>query len=122
MENSPKKTYNLFRESMIMKTEEWKNLISEEVELIGPLVRLKGRLSFIEVNTPFFESVLSSELHELVESGNKIITRISTEVGLPDGESLTLEVSEWYEVKDGKITSLRTYFDTTEFRKVFKID
>lgn len=121
MGNTPKQVYDLFRESMITKTDAWKDLISDNVELVGPLVEAKGQENFIAINTPFFASILSSELHELVESGHKIITRISTTVGLPDGESLTLKVSEWYHIEDGKITSLITYFDSIELRKVFEV-
>jgi ketosteroid isomerase-like protein len=42
---------------------------------------------------------------------------VTTEVEMPSGKRLTLEVSEWCEVKENKITSFRAYFDTAVFLK-----
>lgn len=41
----------------------------------------------------------------------------SPKVAMPSGKVITLQVSEWYEVRDNVIQSLRVYFDTDEFRK-----
>ena len=114
---TPKETYDAFRTGMLNKTDAWKHLLAENVILAGPLAQVKGEAAFIEINTPFFSSIKSSELHQCIESGNYIITRISTTLAVPSGKVITLEVSEWYEIKDGLIHSLQTYFDTEEFRR-----
>ncbi len=77
---------------------------------------VNGKAAFIEVNQPFFASIIDSQLLTLVEKDNFIITQIATKVGLPSGETLTLEVSEWYEIKNNLIQSLVVYFDTYAFR------
>ncbi len=113
---TPRQVYEAFRASMLAKTDDWIELLAEDVDLIGPLAQVKGKAAFVEVNKPFFSSIVTSKLHEMVESGDYIITRISTEVGTPSGKNLTLEVSEWYEIKNDVIQSLRVYFDTHDLR------
>ena len=117
-----KQTYHTFRQSMLDQTDDWKDLLADDVKLVGPLAAVEGRDAFIEVNTPFFASIQESQLHELVEDGNRIITQITTIVTAPDGEPLALPVSEWYEFAEGKLTSLRVFFDTAEFRKRFGME
>lgn len=117
MKNTPRQVYEAFRTSMLAKTENWMELIAEEVKLIGPLAQVEGKAKFIEINKPFFSSIKDSTVHQIIESGDYILTRISTEVILPSNKTLTLEVSEWYEIRKNLIQSLRVYFDTAEFRK-----
>lgn len=107
---------------MLDKTDTWKDLLAEEVKLVGPLAAVEGKAAFIKVNEPFFASTRESQLHNLVENGNRIITQITTIVTAPDGETLALPVSEWYEFSEGKLTSLRVFFDTHEFRRRFGME
>lgn len=109
---SPARTvFDAFRKSMLEKSEEWKNLISDDVALTGPLAQVKGKQAFIEINQPFFASIRGSELLDIVESGNVVITQITTDVALPDGTEKTLKVCEWYRVEGGNIAALTVYFD-----------
>lgn len=120
MTNQSKKVFKLFRESMLSKTDEWINLISDDVSLIGPLAQVKGKDAFIEINKPFFESIRESEILEVIETGNYVITQITTSVEMPTGKIITLNVCEWYEIIDDKITSLKVYFDTAQFLNEMK--
>ncbi|MCP3932304.1 MAG: nuclear transport factor 2 family protein [Bacteroidetes bacterium] len=115
MTNQPKKVFESFRESMLSKTDEWMTLISEGVFLIGPLAQVRGKKGFIEINKPFFESIRGSEILEVIETGNYIITQITTDVEMPTGKVITLHVCEWYEIQENKIKSLKIYFDTAQF-------
>ena len=121
MSNQPKQVFEAFRESMLANTDNWKNLISENVSLIGPLAQVKGKEKFIEINEPFFASIRGSEIYQILENGNYIITQISTNVEVPSGKIITLNVCEWYEIKENKIDSLKVYFDTAEFINEMKL-
>ena len=114
MKDQPKEVFKSFRESMLSKTDEWMNLISDEVSLIGPLAQVKGKESFIEINKPFFDSIRGSEILEVKEIENYIITQITTDVEMPTGKVITLHVCEWYQIKGDKIISLKVYFDTAQ--------
>ncbi|MEZ4888148.1 MAG: nuclear transport factor 2 family protein [Chitinophagales bacterium] len=117
MAQSPMQVFEAFRASMMAKSEDWMDLLAENVSLIGPLAQVEGKSLFIEVNKPFFSSITDSTLYKLVETEDYIITQISTTIAVPSGETLTLEVSEWYEIREGLLQSLRVYFDTAEFLK-----
>lgn len=122
MTNQPLSVFNSFRKSMLSKTEEWMTLLDEEVSLIGPLAQVKGKESFIAVNKPFFESIRGSEIYEIVAHNNYIITQISTDVAVPSGKVITLNVNEWYEIENGMIQSLKVYFDTAEFLNEMNVE
>ena len=115
MENQPLSVFNSFRQSMLSKTEEWMTLLDEDVSLIGPLAQVTGKDNFIAVNKPFFELIKGSEIYEIVEHNNYIITQISTDVAVLSGKVITLNVNEWYQIENGMIQSLKVYFDTAEF-------
>jgi hypothetical protein len=110
------KIYNAFREAMLSKTDSWISFLSENVTLKGPLAEVEGKQLFVEVNTPFFASIQDSKLLKVVELGDTVITQIITEIALPNGQNISLNVSEWYQIEDGLIQSLTVYFDTFEFR------
>ncbi len=117
MKRTPLEVYKAFRISMLDGTDAWMDLIAEKVVLVGPLARIEGKGGFIEVNKPFFSSIQESIIEQLLETENFVLTRIVTKVAMPSGKIISLEVSEWYEIKDNLIQSLRVYFDTDEFRK-----
>lgn len=117
MTNQPIEIFKLFRQSMLSKTNEWMNLIADDVSLIGPLAQVEGKEHFIEINKPFFESIRGGEIHEIIEKENYVITQISTNVETPTGKIITLKVCEWYEINENKISSLKVYFDTAELMK-----
>ena len=117
MSNQPKAVFNLFRESMLSKTDDWMNLIADNVSLIGPLAQVAGKESFIEVSAPFFGSIIDSNLLQVIEKENHIITQISNVVATPSGKQLTLDICEWYEIKENKLVALKVYFDPSELIK-----
>ncbi|MGB3183749.1 MAG: nuclear transport factor 2 family protein [Cyclobacteriaceae bacterium] len=117
MNQSPIDTYHAFRKSMLANDNAWQSMLADDVKLKGPLAEIEGKETFIAINKPFFDSIKDSELLEAVEKDHYVITRIITTVHTPDGSTLPLEVSEWYDIREGMIQSLTTYFDTSELRK-----
>jgi ketosteroid isomerase-like protein len=111
--------YHKFRTAMLSGTDSWTELIAEGIYLKGPLAEAKGKDNFIAINKPFFASIQSSEPTKVVRSGQTVITQIVTVIKLPDGSDLALEVSEWYDIADGKIQSLVVYFDTHALRNAW---
>lgn len=116
MSNTSLETYHAFAKAMLSGTDSWKEFIAEDVLLIGPIGRFEGMDAFVEINIPFFASIIGHELHHVVQQGSLVVTQISVDVKLPTSAEITLEVSEWYEIVDGKIQSLRTYFNPEEYK------
>ena len=45
---------------------------------------------------------------------------LEIDVAMPSGKTITLDMNEWYEVRNGKIQSIKVYYDAEEFRKESK--
>jgi ketosteroid isomerase-like protein len=56
-------------------------------------------------------------MKNVVESGNYVITQLEMQVAMESGKVITLDMCEWYEIKDGKIQSIKIYYDADEFIK-----
>ncbi len=39
------------------------------------------------------------------------------DIAMPSGKTITLDMSEWYEIIDGKIQNIKVYYDAESFRK-----
>lgn len=90
-----------------------KALINEEVTIVDPLVRLRGKTSFIKIHEAWFQAVEKNTIHKLVEYDDFVITQISTTIETANKESVTIDFSEWYTIKNGKIQALEVYFDAS---------
>lgn len=110
---TPTQVYEILREGMLSDTDDWKNFIAEEATIVGPLVRLKGKDNFIQIHESWFQSVEKSIVHKLVEHHDLVITQISTTIETSNGESITIDFSEWYTIRQGKIEALEVYFDAS---------
>lgn len=111
MTNNIAAIYQAFVDSILDKNEAWKNLVQEDVYLKGPLAEVQTKEDFITLNEPYFEAIQDLEVQQLLVEGNQIATQIITTIQTFDGGTTSFEVAEWYEFKEGKIQSLRVYFD-----------
>jgi len=120
MTPSTKDVFESFINSMLKKTDDWKDLLNENITLKGPLAEVKGKNAFIELNIPFFNSMKSYKTTNIIESNNSIVNSAIIEVMMPSKNNITLNVCEIYEINDGLIKSLNVFFDTHEFRQNLK--
>lgn len=110
---TPTQVYETLREGMLSDTDNWKTMIAEDVTIVGPLVRLKGKDNFIKIHESWFQSVEKNVVHKLVEHNDLVITQISTTIETSNGKIVTLDLSEWYTIRQGKIEALEVYFDAS---------
>lgn len=61
--------------------------------------------------------IRGNNLKQAVQAGDFVITQIEMDVAMPSGKTITLDMNEWYEVRDGKIQSIKVFYDAEEFRK-----
>ena len=106
-----------FGAGMASGTDSWKQFIAENITFNGPAAQVSGIQAFIELNEGFMSMVRGNRMIKAVEVDNYVITQIEIVVAMPSGKTITLDMSEWYETKDGKIQSIKVYYDAEEFRK-----
>ena len=109
-----------FGAGMASGTDSWKQFIAENITFNGPAAQVSGIQAFIELNEGFMSMVRGNRMNKAVEVDNYVITQIEIDVAMPSGKTITLDMSEWYETKDGKIQSIKVYYDAEEFRKESK--
>lgn len=119
MSKTALETVQAFQMSMGSGTNDWTEMISEDVTFKGPVADVKGKLDFIELNKGFFPNVKGYEL--LNSFGNETFASLegTFKVATPKGNEIELEMAEVYTVENGKIQSIRVYYDAEEFRKEF---
>ena len=70
---------------MTAGTEDWQQLLAEDVHLVGPLADVTGKAAFIGVNVPFFAALQRYETETVVVQGDRVLTRANSTVVTPKG-------------------------------------
>jgi hypothetical protein len=118
MEKSPMQiVHEGFGAGMASGTDSWKEFIAETITFDGPAAQVSGIEPFIQLNEGFMSMVRGTRMIKAVEVDSLVITQVEIDVEMPTGKTITLDMSEWYETKDGKIQSIKVYYDAEEFRK-----
>jgi hypothetical protein len=120
MEKSPMQVVQSFGDGMASGTNSWKKFIADTITFDGPAAQVSGMKEFIELNEGFMSMVRGNRMQKAVEVDNYVITQVEIDVAMPSGKTITLDMSEWYETKDGKIQSIKVYYDAEEFRRESK--
>ncbi|MCX2681320.1 nuclear transport factor 2 family protein [Galbibacter sp. EGI 63066] len=119
MSKTALETVQAFQMSMGSGTNDWVEMVSENVTFKGPVADVKGKSDFIELNKGFFPMVRGYE--PLNSFGNATYASLegTFKLATPKGNEIELEMAEVYTVEDGKIQSVRVYYDAEEYRKEF---
>lgn len=106
-----------FGAGMASGTDSWKEFIADGITFTGPAAQVSGLDAFIGLNEGFMAMVRGNRMNKAVEVDNYVITQVEIDVEMPTGKTITLDMCEWYETRDGKIQSIKVYYDADEFRK-----
>ncbi len=117
MEKSPMEVFQAFGEGLMSGTDSWKEVVEEEIVFTGPVDQTKGLEAFANLNATFMPMMRGNEMIRVVQADNYVITQVIIKIEMPSGKKMDLDMTEWYEVKNGKIQSIKVYYDAEEFRK-----
>jgi len=117
MKKSPMEVVQAFGQGLMSGTDSWKEVVAEDVAFTGPVDQVKGLEAFAKLNEAFMPMIRGNEMKKAVEAENFVITQIILDVAMPSGKLIKLDMSEWYEVVDDKIQSVKVYYDAEEFRQ-----
>ncbi|MEO9967407.1 MAG: nuclear transport factor 2 family protein [Reichenbachiella sp.] len=117
MNSTAIEVFQSFGEGMMSGTDVWKDYLADDINFIGPVDQVQGKEAFITLNESFMPMMRGSKMHQIIEKDNWVITQVAFDVAMPSGQTITLEMSEWYEIKDNQIQSIKVYYDAEEFRK-----
>lgn len=121
MNKTALQTVQNFQMSLENGTNEWTELISDDISFTGPVDRVNGKEKFIELNKGFFPMIRNYEQLNAFESGNFVCLESSYKVATPKGNEIECKMGEVYTVSKGQIQSIRVYYDAEKFREEFGI-
>ena len=100
---------------------DWQELLANHVRFTGPLMQLQGKDAFIKMTADFMQLVSDFTLHRCVADEDLVCAEESFTVKTPSGNSLSMDVVEICEISNGKIQSVKLYYDPEAFRQAFNV-
>ena len=113
----PIEVYQAFGQAQMSGTDAWKQFVTDDVTFTGPAAQASGLAEFTDLMAGFLPMVRGAEVHQVLESGDYVLTQISMDVAMPTGSTIRLDMSEWVKVENDKIKSFKVYYDAEEFRR-----
>jgi ketosteroid isomerase-like protein len=117
MRKTPMEIFQAFGQGMMSGTDSWKDVIADSITFTGPAAQVSGLEAFVELNEGFMSMVRGNRMIKALEVEDFVVTQVEIDVAMPSGKTITLDMNEWYEIRDGKIQSIKVYYDAEEFRK-----
>jgi ketosteroid isomerase-like protein len=103
-------------------SDRWQTLLADDIEFIGPVMQVKGKQEFIRLNQDFFKMVTGMEIERYAAADKAVATQTRIKANSPKGNAFEFELAEFYDIENGKIRSLRIYYDPREFLKEFSME
>ena len=113
-------TVQAFQVSMGSGTNDWENLVTDDITFKGPVDQVSGKEKFIKLNKGFFPMVRGYEPLNAFGNDTFVSLEGTFKVATPKGNEITLQMAEVYTVENNKIKNIRVYYDAEEFRNEFK--
>ena len=117
MKQTPLTVFQTFGKGLMSGTDVWKEVVADDISFVGPVDQVNGLDAFARLNEGFMPMVKGNTMKQIVEAGDYIITQVEMDVAMPSGKTIQLDMSEWYEIQDGKIQSIKIFYDAEEFRQ-----
>ena len=94
-------------------------LLAPDVTFEGPLMRVSGVDQYAALLEMFLPAHLDTRILRQFEDGDDACSVCELAVRSPAGETITLAMSEWFRLRDGKIAEHRVYYDPRDFARAF---
>jgi len=112
--------FQAFGQGLMSGTNSWKEVVAENITFTGPVDQTEGLDAFARLNEQFMPMMKGNDVKQVVHVGNYLITQIIMDIEMPTGKKMKLDMTEWYEINNGKIQSIKVYYDAEEFRTAIK--
>lgn len=101
--------------------EGWESVISDDFTYVGGdmtnTAPLAGKAAYIEVIKRFSQVFQTMRVKKMIVEGDDACVIGNYDLTFPNGMSLNGDVTEIWKAKNGKLDSLRIFFDTLTFDK-----
>jgi len=96
-----------------------RDLLTEDFEFIGPLMRTEGREQYVGLLGQFLQAHVGYRFHHQFADGNEVCSLYDMDVRTPSGATLTLTMADWLTVRYGRICRQKLFYDPRGFAEAF---
>jgi predicted SnoaL-like aldol condensation-catalyzing enzyme len=96
-------------------------LMTDDVQFIGPLMRLSGRNGYAALLGKFLPARVATKVLRQFSQGDEVCSIDELVVRTPAGGTVTLTMAEWFRLRGGKIAEHRIFYGPREFASAFGI-
>lgn len=101
------------------KGEGLKDVLTQDMEFAGPLMKTSGATEFVDSTRQFLQMHRATRMMRQFENGDDACSIYEMDIATPAGGMLTLEITDWIQVDNGKVAKQKIYYDPREFAKAF---
>lgn len=104
----------------LAKKGQWQSFLSDDMvftSFTSPVKEIAGKANYLQATKPFYASIVSFEVRDLLIDGDKAAALTRYQLQRPGIAAFTSDVAELFTVKNGKIASFGIYFDSAPFPK-----
>ena len=94
-----------------------RSFLHDDLSFEGPIDTFDRADDYVAALTQLSKIVKAAEIQKVFVDGNDVCVIYNLVTNTPAGTSPTVD---WYRVRDGKISSIRVYFDATPFQAMRK--
>lgn len=97
-------------------------LMAEDIKFIGPVNHCNNKDEYRALLEQFMPLHIGWKKHQAFEKDNQVCFIEDIYISTPQKKKITLELSEWFKVTEGKIKEHKVYYDPTEFMRAFGVN
>jgi ketosteroid isomerase-like protein len=101
------------------KGEGLKDVLTHDMEFVGSLMKTSGAKEYVDSTRQFLQMHRATRMMRQFENGDDACSIYEMDIATPAGGMLTLEITDWIQVEDGKVAKQKIYYDPREFAKAF---
>lgn len=94
-------------------------LLAKDMVFMGPLMKTSGAQDYIDSTKPFLQMHRATRMLKQFENGSDVCSIYEMDLATPAGGAITLEITDWIQVANGKVSKQKIYYDPREFAKAF---
>jgi hypothetical protein len=93
--------------------------LAEDVRFEGPLISVRGRGEYQSLLEKFLSAHVETRILQQFSGVSSACSINVLVVRTPTGESLTVPMAEWFQLRDKLIVEHRVFYDPREFGRAF---
>jgi ketosteroid isomerase-like protein len=94
-------------------------ILANDMTFVGPLMKTFGAEEYISSTKQFLQMHRATRMLKQFENGNDVCSIYEMDIATPDGGIITIELTDWIQVSNGKVAKQKIYYDPRVFAKAF---